>query len=531
MSRTFSLGFFADPEVTQAIETIALAQELTFFAGAGVSADQNIPTWSSLVQSALQDSWSLAKRAGRLSVDADLDFGDIVNKSFQLPAASIVDQLYDEGQNGRSRKPQQYRNGRLRRLIYGTSAESRNLYRNRKSLARQLLVTAAKLKQANPEINLVILTTNYDDLLYQVAERDADLAAILDGIQVKRYDKDPPKRADEIPIVHVHGFIPSSGPLPTAEDPWRPVFSEADYVWWSRHGAIRDYVAKRFDRGTTLMLGASLRDYNIVSYLKTTQIEDGSVRRFAILPTCDDPLFQQATTERMDALEVMRSARGKQLGVDILSPNYFSQVSQFLVEIENYAGAAMMGRQYIPYLERLASWWSSFSPTFQDHDQRVNATRRLRGLSQEMGARLEGDLQGVLNLKLELWVRSDQSQVTNARHLELWASSQFEYLAGRPTWPKHISLGGIDSGPIVDAFAVGDFVLPDIPSEGRWLYTAATPITLIHSPNLGLPVGVMALSVHSDADGYEGLKDALIKNRDWLNQKLSQLGRDILRTS
>jgi hypothetical protein len=41
----------------------------------------------------------------------------------------------------------------------------------------------------------------------------------------------------------------------------------------------------------------------------------------------------------------------------------------------------------------------------------------------------------------------------------------------------------------------------------------------------------MALSVHSDADGYEGLKDALIKNRDWLNQKLSQLGRDILRTS
>jgi hypothetical protein len=166
-------------------------------------------------------------------------------------------------------------------------------------------------------------------------------------------------------------------------------------VWWSRHGAIRDYVAKRFDRGTTLMLGASLRDYNIVSYLKTTQIEDGSVRRFAILPTCDDPLFQQATTERMDALEVMRSARGKQLGVDILSPNYFSQVSQFLVEIENYAGAAMMGRQYIPYLERLASWWSSFSPTFQDHDQRVNATRRLRGLSQEMGARLEGDLQGV----------------------------------------------------------------------------------------------------------------------------------------
>lgn len=530
MSRDFQRGFFEEDSTLEAIERVQSSDQLTIFVGAGVSADQDIPTWSSLMRSTLQQllvQVSSRREFGFTHVRGREDefAQEVLDTSNHLLVATMIDQLCLQVSRGDHAAALEKRNGILRELIYKQNGKPRR-FNAKPSLARELLELAISLKTFNPGRDLHIVTTNYDDVFREIVRGSPQLRERLQQAEIglKLYPAQRPTAFSrrEIPIVPIHGFIPRRGNVS------RPVFSEPDYVWWLHEGPYRDYVAQRLDHGVTLMLGTSLRDFNIISYITRTQYQHGALARFALMPAQGDDALRVLGPERYPDVVRLMDGRPANLGIKLLAPDFFGQVNQFLFETQLSASATFGGRAYVPYMDRLADWWQGFNTSkYVSNVVRESVTSDLQNLALQIHA---DHIFDVDHIKLEIWVRSDMERLRDPRHYELWANSQSVWKGGSAYWKHEVRTSVDSSAPPVLTFAsrATEFGRDHTRSDGRWTHFVAVPIVLTEPPHRGIPVGSVVMRMHAPRFDDTVITPKTEKSLDVVSQMMINLGTEAL---
>ncbi|WP_439383860.1 SIR2 family protein [Amycolatopsis lexingtonensis] len=501
------MGFFDEADTKAAIRKIADAQRLTIFTGAGIAADLRVPNWSKLVSRLLEN---LESRTYRDDQECRATVHQAVDFFHQMPAASIVDALYEELFPGRATEQ---RNEDIARILYADRQLEHEAIPE-DSLAVYVLRLAVAKRLAGCDVH--ILTTNYDDVLEQIANHDVTFSGLrLNGVEVyTSWDPDDDGLAHGVPISHLHGFIPREGTATAV------VFSESEYIKWDQASPWRDYLPKRVaGGGLTLFVGASLRDYNIAAMIR--RFSKGEV--YALLPVEDEVAHAQLREKPWSPPSGRYAAlRGLHLGVQVLRPDFYGQVCQFLNE------AAIPGDLRVPeYSTRLRKWWDSWSK--QDHNPLGLA--HLTACSQalrQFATDEEQQLDRASYVKAEVWVRD----YPDKRQLSLYASSQSVVLPGRGYWPHSAKIEHLSRYAAVSAFAARQATEGTVAyrNDGRWTHFLAVPVILPEAPYYELPVGVVILLLHAPDvhdDVYFGEADSG-RMRD-LAVRMKTLGQNFLR--
>jgi hypothetical protein len=404
----------------------------------------------------------------------------LIDGLHEMPTASIVDQQMAR-QYGTTW--QTHRNAKIRRALYHETSQGEVRPVQSPSLAEFVLRLAAAMRLQDVDVH--ILTTNYDDLLERVARDNVLLQQLSERYKVRftSHVNEPSPRGKQIPIVHLHGYCPQQGGARAI------VFSEADYIKWENESPLRDYLFSRFDTSQGLFVGSSLRDHNILALLRRSSIKRRG-QHLALLPVQQD-IAIGLPFELADYL----SLRGQHLGVTVLRPDFYGQVNQFLLEVGLKVSAR--GANSIPtYDKRLRRWWKDWSAPGNQSEVAASP----QGLAVSLGAlaQVVGErVHEASHVKAELWVRADPEK----RVLELWSSSQSVRTTGKHYWPHRVNIALQSGNAAVEAFAqrTATSGVATFRTDGRWTHYLSIPIILNDEPFYELPVGVVTLLFHAPA--------------------------------
>jgi hypothetical protein len=209
---------------------------LTLVCGAGVSVGAGIPGWNSLLGRLLE---SMMKR---ISKDFSMDLGRKAAEEFQkrYDSSSLILGKYLKNNLGRDFATE------VREALYSTNPISCPLIDSIVSLSRPQ-------RDGRPLDS--IITFNFDALI----EENLSTHNIKNkAIYSEAIDHDP----SDLPVYHVHGFLPRSGAVPTAnelvfsEDAYHSQFIEA--FSWSNLVQLN-----KLTQNTCFLVGISLTDPNM----------------------------------------------------------------------------------------------------------------------------------------------------------------------------------------------------------------------------------------------------------------------------
>ena len=511
MSRDFARGFFQDPLVEDAIEHISTADRVVFFCGAGVSLEQGLPTWSSLVEQLFDKFVSSHLARGQEFTELAL------NEFHQVPTATIVDAYMRKRLSTKDESEFQTRRAvQVQELLYSGLAEFKS-----PSLVEEIMWLALVLRVAGAEVH--VMTTNYDDLLeWSAATRPVIRDGFLTyGISVKSYDMEPPSKhipEGEIPVVHLHGFLPRAVPASAKSS---IVLSENDYFHWEENNKCGSYISSMFASSTVVMVGASLRDNNIVRFLEQTH-SNRKYRRFAVIP-CQEwnrlDVNDPASAIRFD-LSTLSFDRGRELEVEVLQPDFFGQVRTFLFETSMAVQAQGRRRSYS---HRLRDWINGRKAISDSLPERESASERCLLLATTISSRLNAFFEGV---KVEVWTRQPDD-----RSLELWASSRSILFPNEPGPPKRLNMSASpETSAALAAFASQGVVTGQAHETSRWTHFVAVNNVTSSSPALErIPVGATVLLLKQRRGVDDGdARRALTAQLSDLTDQIRALGDGIL---
>jgi SIR2-like domain len=476
-------AFFHRAETKELIETIAVADRLTIFAGAGVSRDRGSPDWEQLVHGLLNDRIreSPAFHEVRRQVsDRDAFVSDIADRflaAIGTPAtASAVRHIFERDEHD----PDDLIQRKIHDLLYHDWAPGG-------PLSATIAELAAMWRLSGKDV--AIVTTNYDDNI-ETSFRDLEpLRELLAerGVEVVAVTSEREVGENVIPVYHLHGYVPRTG---TPDGPL--VLCERDFA---RDASPEDWrkelLAERLTETTCLFVGSSLQDPTLVRNLVATAAT-ATVGRYAALAVQGEAWL--ATSEPLPTtLQMLTDFRLRHLGVTAIRTDFFGQISQLLHEIHVCQAAGPGSYQDddspIRYGRRLKRWeqeWRGVvarrtEQAIQEHHYRELLKVRDRLLDE---VKPDGDEL----VKVELWIRDPE-----ARQLVLWSSSE-------AVWRNRKSLHRgdiIHQSPYisVQAFCFGHVYRPkpeDVP-PGRWRNFVSTPVVLGEEWSQ-LPVGVVTIA-------------------------------------
>jgi len=502
--------FFSRDDTLKSIETIARADPLVIFVGAGVPASVGVPTW-----------WQLLEQLLTKAAKAD----DLLDtRPAREDYVSALMRTYDPWFLG-SLVRQTFPNTET--LSHAIREE---LYRRRKNLFTadlstsfvravwQLILTRRVMGRQT-----LVLTTNYDDVLETTFERDQAFTRAILGEQTLRvesrtrvFDGDDPD--DLVPIYHLHGFVPRDE---TKQEDYEIVMSAHDYGRdWSASWSSK--VLEKYWNCQWLFVGMSFTDSHVNFYLNRR----GELRNAAArTPRDRRPIgvfsLQGKDWENFEpairpALVRAERARLAELEMTPLATDYFFQDAQLLREIclTMRHGA----KRKLQYASRRADWYKQFLSKRLPEAKPEQTRAFLEGLSEHLRdirshVELFRPYDSAEMFKVEVWCRD-----IDDRSLFQVASSEFIHNDPR-TRARRFSLTTRSRG----AAAVSAFTraAPDLTSaptaqeHGRWRAFFAMPISLGEEPWYDLPVA--ALVIASTAE--EG-QSCLQANQDTLRRQL-----------
>jgi hypothetical protein len=250
----------------------------TWFLGAGLSMDANLPSWSQLLKELLKSESEIPYLyVNEHNADAISDqFGNsaiitgrYIFDGYRNAILNHLDNKYDKlCESDRARFLDDEANNkiveRIRKALYV-----------RESYPSDLIKSVCKeIRNRYPE---QIITYNYDDLL------ETELKQLnIDRGFYSIYNKNIP-RYDVIPIYHVHGMIARE-----RESPSLPVFSEKEYhhLYGSMHNWANVIQLHSLNSTTCFFVGFSMTDPNQRRLLDFASFED-----FNTDPVDDKPHF------------------------------------------------------------------------------------------------------------------------------------------------------------------------------------------------------------------------------------------------
>ena len=266
--------------------------KLTLVCGAGISIGANIPPWNTLLDRLLDAMLSrLTSTKSEIEV-ARSELDDIKGNSSLIAGRYLKNVLKDDFQE------------EVRRALYKGSHQTCETI--------DAIVELARPKRGQAHLDSII-NFNFDDLL----ERNFKAASIDHKPIFSEGRRSAPT---ELPIFHVHGYLPKSGRLNKGN---QIVFSEDSYhdqfvdpFSWSNLTQLN-----KFTQNTCLFVGLSMTDPNLRRLLDVAirRDEEGDKRHFAILKRSSD-----SSKNRM--MESLREQDAASLGISILWVNEFREI-------------------------------------------------------------------------------------------------------------------------------------------------------------------------------------------------------------
>jgi len=246
--------------------------QFSFFLGAGVSSSAGMPDWNTLLNSLFVTY--LTNEFDHETKIKDLDINQIVDRLNQIdePSALMAARYLRKGLDNKNTESEDF-----------TKAITENLYKLRDSNRRidsdlikaitemcMPLRTGAKVKS--------VVTYNFDDLI----ERQLKAQAIQHhSIYTDNDFIDP----DELPIYHVHGFLPENTETYESLDKSTLVFSEEGYhlIYSDSYHWSNLVQLSNLRENHCLMVGLSMTDPNLRRLLDISSRNADKARHFAFM--------------------------------------------------------------------------------------------------------------------------------------------------------------------------------------------------------------------------------------------------------
>jgi hypothetical protein len=337
-----SFAIFSNNKITEHIKTFATVESLVAVVGAGASVEARLPKWDELVRELLSRSVDLApglslnKKQKKAWIDRTIQADSL------LGAAATADALID------GRLDEQ-----LEPALFGDAGPTG--FR-----PGPTLIQLAHLREAFGE-RLILITTNYDDLLEQALDR----RHCFTGRVASQVDPSFSPSTERVDVFHPHGFTGRDG----REPPF--VLTEEDYQRFEAAADAEATIGNELRRRACLFVGASLNDANLLRYIyrysrgtqphavifvRQAEYDDVDVETEGAPDLKDDRLANAVRKARHIAIE----ARWEKRNITTIFVDHFSDVSFFLHEVayckrvgvENYQPLAVRTRRWLRRIEQ-----------------------------------------------------------------------------------------------------------------------------------------------------------------------------------
>lgn len=283
----------------------------TFFLGAGLSMDAQLPSWSALLESLLKSEnkkpFEYINNANSESISSAMGYSSIVTGRYALDGY-LRDNQKDEDEN--------YQDfiERIRKVLY-----------KKKNYKSALITSVAKaVKRKKPA---QIITYNYDDLLDELLNKN-DFYSVSDNII---------PRTKDVPIYHVHGMISRDNTRPS-----NSVLSEKDYhhLYSNPHNWANVVQLNALYTSVCFFIGFSMTDPNQRRLLELARAKDKHSDDIDKLPHFvflkKEPLKGEASKEvneeHWHEIEYMMS----DFGLNVIWYKNFSDLPKMIDYISGY---------------------------------------------------------------------------------------------------------------------------------------------------------------------------------------------------
>jgi hypothetical protein len=246
--------------------------QFSLFLGAGVSSSSGMPDWNTLLNSLFVSY--LTQEFNSNGVISDTDISDLVNRlnTIDEPSALMAARYLRKGLS----------KGKDNTLEF-TNTISKNLYKLRNQdfpLDSDLIKTITTLclpKRTGAKVRSVI-TYNFDDLLERQLENQAIEYQSI-------YTDDAVYTLDELPIYHVHGFLPEDISKYSSLNKSTLVFSEEGYheIYSNSYHWSNLVQLNNLRENHCLMIGLSMSDPNLRRLLDISGKNMEKAKHFAFM--------------------------------------------------------------------------------------------------------------------------------------------------------------------------------------------------------------------------------------------------------
>lgn len=323
-------------KVVEGLKSCYKKGQFSLFLGAGVSSSAGMPDWNTLLNS-LFVTYLTQEFNGDIAI-GDEDIGELVSRLNKIdePSALMAARYLRKGLSKRDTAAQEF-----------ISAVTKNLYKLRNSeraIDSELIKSISSMclpRRTGAKVKAVI-TYNFDDLL----ERQLQSNNIHHScIYTDNESYDP----DELPVYHVHGFLPEDGKGHDGLNNSTLVFSEEGYhqIYSDSYHWSNLVQLNSFRETNCLMVGLSMTDPNLRRLLDISSKNIEHSKHFAFMKrlSIDDFCYEKKikVVENIDAAEKfldrhhsLNEELMRELGVNIVWYESYDDIPEIINNISQY---------------------------------------------------------------------------------------------------------------------------------------------------------------------------------------------------
>lgn len=311
--------------------------QFSLFLGAGVSSSAGLPDWDTLLNS-LFVSMLITAETERDKIKENT-LRSIVNRLREIdgPSSIALARYLRKGITGSS--AQEKFNEELTRTLYELRDNSVDI----SSLLIKEIANLCVPSRLGAKVKSVI-TYNFDDLF----ERELK-SKVLNHKSI--YEEMDLPSSEELPIYHVHGFLPENRKEYPSIDKSTLVFSEEGYhkIYNESYHWSNLIQLNNLKENSCLMIGLSLTDPNLRRLLEIARKSTEKAKHFAFMRRVDENKFIEGNNDlvngKKEVKKFLENHHGlneqvmQELGVNIIWFEDFDEIPEIIKQIKSFKSA------------------------------------------------------------------------------------------------------------------------------------------------------------------------------------------------